>query len=282
VFHSQRLLAKMIELEYGIKDVKKEEVRLNVLGLNHFTWITYASYKTYDLMPLFKKYALEYAEKGLPLRETDTDPDNYFRNINKVCFDLFNRYGTIACSGDRHLAEFMPPWYLKDPATVKSWGFDLTPVPYRKERRAEKLKQRERIVSGQERFELENSGEEGTELMKALLGLNDVVTNVNIPNVGQNEGLPLGAVVESNAVFELNAVRPAFAGKLPSPVNILSYKHAANQIMLIEAGIKKDAGLAFHAFLSDNLVAPLSAADAEKLFTEMTQNTKEYLKGWSL
>ncbi len=40
-------------------------------------------------------------------------------------FDLFKKYGWIAAAGDRHLAEFMPPIYLKDPETVASWKFGL-------------------------------------------------------------------------------------------------------------------------------------------------------------
>jgi alpha-galactosidase len=115
--------------------------------------------------------------------------------------------------------------------------------------------------------------------MKALLGLSEIVTNVNIPNIGQAEGLPIGAVVETNSVFSKNAVRPVFAGKLPDAVNTIVSKHAVNQQLLIEAGVKKDIELAFHVFLNDNLMT-LDIKDAEKLFGEMTDNTKKYLSGW--
>ena len=54
--------------------------------------------------------------------------------------------------------------------------------------------------------------------MRALLGLGDFVTNVNIPNVGQIPNLPLGAVVETNAVFRSDTITPVFAGEIPGEI----------------------------------------------------------------
>lgn len=36
----------------GLKDVKREDIQVNVLGINHFTWFDYASYKGIDLFPI--------------------------------------------------------------------------------------------------------------------------------------------------------------------------------------------------------------------------------------
>ena len=278
VFHAQHLFARMLKDEHGI-DADRDEIKVNVTGVNHFTWITRASYKTYDLMPVFAKYAKLYAETGMPLGGSDSDSSNTFRNLNRVAFDLFNRYRAVPCAGDRHIAEFMPPWYLKDPETARGWGFDLTPVANRKKGRASKLERRARIVSGEEQFALKRSGEEGTEQMKALLGHGGILTNVNVPNVGQAEGLPHNAIVETNAVFEKDLLAPVFAGRLPEPLNRIVYEHAANQLLLTEAGIKKDTELAFNVFLNDSLMT-LNVKDAERLFGEMLENTKEYLPGW--
>jgi len=281
VFHSQKLLAKMAETEYGIPKIEKNEIKINVSGINHFTWLTNASYKTRDLMPVFKKYAREYAKTGYKLADSDADETNFFRNMNRVCFDLFNRYGAVPCAGDRHIAEFMPPWYLHSPDAALKWGFALTPVHMRIKARQKKLEQSARIVAGDEKFNIKRSGEEGTEQIKALLGLSELSTNVSAPNAGQAEGLPMGAVVETNAVFGLNAVRPVFAGRLPEPVSRIVYERAANQMMLTDACIKKDIGLAFSAFLNDSLVT-IGVKEAEELFSEMVENTKEYLPGWKL
>ena len=56
VFGTQKLLAKLVEEELGIKDVQRHEIEVNVLGLNHFTWFDKASYKGIDLFPVFQNY----------------------------------------------------------------------------------------------------------------------------------------------------------------------------------------------------------------------------------
>lgn len=279
VFHAQELLAAMLRTEHNVAQVTRGDIQLNVMGVNHFTWIDQAAYRSTDLMPLFAAFADKYAETGYALGEGDKDTGNPFRNLNKVCFDLFRRYGVIPAAGDRHVAEFMPPWYLKDPETSERWGFTLTPVSWRKANRARLVQKRARILSGAEAFEPHKSGEEGTEQIKALLGLREMVTNVNLPNIGQMEGFVPGAVVETNAVFSRDVVRPVFAGKLPEAVNLLETRHAMNQQCLIRACADKDINLAFNVFLNDNLMT-LDIADAEKLFTQMLANTRAYLPGW--
>ena len=77
-----------------------------------------------------------------------------FACAHRVKFDLFQKYGWIAAAGDRHLAEFMPPIYLKEiPQTVASWKFGLTTVTWRKEDLKKRLEKSKRLVSGEEQVE---------------------------------------------------------------------------------------------------------------------------------
>ena len=46
-------------------------------------------------------------------------------------------------------------------------------------------------MNGTMPFVLEKSGEEGVGMLKALLGLGDLVTNVNFENTGQIANLPV-------------------------------------------------------------------------------------------
>ena len=71
--------------------------------------------------------------------------NNFFDCSHRVKFDLFRRYGKIAAAGDRHLAEFMPPWYLQNPETARRWGFTLTPVSWRWEDLDNRLARRARL-----------------------------------------------------------------------------------------------------------------------------------------
>ena len=220
-------------------------------------------------MPIYAKFVDKYYEEG-------------FRNTHRVKFDLFKRYGLIAAAGDRHLVEFLPgPWYLKDRETVAFWKFPLIHVQSRMDELEKRLARSKRLVNDEEPFELKASGEEGVRQIKALLGLGDLITNVNLPNRGQAPDLPEGAVVETNAVFSKDSVRPVLAGTLPVPVRNLVMRQVFNQETVVEAGFERDKELAFQAFVNDPLVN-IDLKDAKALFDEMLENTKAYLPGYDV
>ena len=276
VFGTQKVIAAMVQKDMGIEKVDRHEIKVNVQGINHFTWLNEISYKGIDLMPMYARFAKEYAETGFTDGKDDNWMNNSFSSANMVKFDLFNRYSVVAAAGDRHLAEFCPPWYLKNPESVKSWKFGLTTVAYRKEQLKERLAKSARLVSGEEKMALSVSGEEGVMQMKALKGMTTLVTNVNIPNYGQIPNLPLGSVVETNAVFSHNSLKPVFAGAIDPAVQALILPHCQNQKMTVEAVATKNLELAFNAFCNDPLMTA-SQRDAKALFDEMVNNTKKYL-----
>lgn len=282
VFNTQKLLAAALEDMEGIKGITREEIKINVLGINHFTWLDKASYKNIDLLPIYKRFVDKYHLTGFETQKAGHWMNDHFGSCNRVQFDLFKRYGLIAAAGDRHLAEFMQGnWYIENPAQVMEWKYSLTPVNWRKEDLKERLAKSERLVKGEEQFELVDTGEEGVRQIKAILGLEDLVTNVNVPNKGQVANLPLGAIVETNAVFRRDEVAPILAGTLPAGIASIAARHIANTQMTLEAALEKDKEKAFLAFINDPLVS-IGIEDARELLDEMLINTAEYLKGWTL
>jgi len=283
VFGTQKVLKDITEKVLGIAGIERSEIHVNVLGINHFTWFDYASYKGIDIFPIYRDYIKEHFEEGI------NDPDSNWANScfacsHRVKFDLFQNYGLIAAAGDRHLAEFMPgDLYLKDPETVLQWKFALTSVAWRKEDLKERLAKSRRLVSGEEEVELKPSGEEGIQLMKALCGLERVISNVNIPNTNrQITNLPEDAVVETNAVFERDAIRPVIAGALPEGVLRLTMPHVKNHETTLQAALTYDRSLVVKAFLNDPLVkGRASEEEVGKLVDDMIRDTMKYLpKGW--
>ncbi len=281
VFGTQKVLIEAMEDILGIKGVKREEIKINVLGVNHFTWITDARYKNIDLFPVYREFALKYKETGV-IRPKTANWNKYMSFLEKVKFDLFLRYGVIAAAGDRHLAEFCPgDWYLKSREQVEDWCFALTPVSYRRETYAQRDEKAKRLCAGEEKFVIEPTEEDGVKQLRAILGLEDFVTNVNMPNKGQISDLPYDAVVETNASFCSGSVRPVCAGALPMNVRSLVAGVSARQEMVVEAGLLRDPDLAYQAFVSDPLVR-LTPDESKKLFDEMINNTKNYLKMYKI
>ena len=273
VFNTQELIAKAISEATGDVITERKTIKTNVVGVNHFTWITDVRYRDYDANGIYSAFVNKYYESGIE----KADPTSVFESAHKVKFDLYRRYGVIAAAGDRHLAEFCEGnWYLKNPEQVESWGFALTPVSWRKKDLGDRLNRSERLRSGEEEVKIENTGEDGVRQIRALLGLGDYTTNVNIPNRGQIPNLPFGVIVETNAVFRDDRVDPVFAGPVPEGVWQLVSRAADAQTMVARAGQQRDLELAFKAFANDPLVN-LDLPTARKLFDEMVENTKEYL-----
>lgn len=277
VFGTQKLLAAMLKDQKGIENVTRQEIDIGVTGINHFTWITKASCRGMDLFPLYRNFAKKHYKTGFSENTDFNWMNDSFACAHRVKFDLFLRHGLIAAAGDRHLAEFLPSWYyLKDPETVRQWMFGLTTVDYRIQDLHKRLARSKRLLSGEEQFELKPSGEEGILLIKALLGLKDKISNVNLPNRGQVANLPLGTVVETNARFSRDSIAPVFSGSLPNDVLGLVMRHAVNQAGTVEAGLRKDRDFAFRVFQNDPRIA-LSVNDARQLFDLMVENTQKYL-----
>ncbi|MCD6520683.1 MAG: alpha-glucosidase/alpha-galactosidase [Anaerolineae bacterium] len=280
VFGVQELLAELVEKYLGAPRPNRREIEVNVLGINHFTWIDHATYKGHDLLELVRHHIAQEGVLRPYTKEEVLSWNSYFACAHQVKYQLFKHYGVLAAAGDRHLAEFVPG-FLTDEETVYRYGFSLTPISYRYQRWEEAPAKIKAIMEGKEPFKLEHSSEEGTEQMCALLGLGDMMTNCNLPNEGQIPNLPLGAVVETNAYFSRDSVRPLTAGPLPEGVINLVEPHVRNQEMIVEAALTRDVDLAFQAVFSDPLTTlPIDKAWA--MFQEMLQATKEWLPGFDI
>lgn len=276
VFGTEKILAQIVAEKLGLEKIDRHEIEVNVIGINHFTWFDYASYKGIDLFPIYREFIKDHFEEGLDERDANW-ANSCFACKHRVKMDLFNKYGLIAAAGDRHLAEFMPgDMYLKDPETVRSWGFDLTSVKWRKEDLQNRLAKSGRLVRGEEQINLLPTGEEGILLIKALCGLTRIVSNVNIPNTSrQIPNLPEEAVVETNALFGRDSIRPIYAGEMPENIRELVMPHIENHERILEASKTRDVNLVVESFMNDPVTkgAHASEDDIRKLVTDMMNAT---------
>lgn len=279
VFSTQRMLASLVEKYLAVSPTpSRKEIQVNVIGINHFTWIDRAFYRKVDLLALARRHTAEPGVIRPYTREEVESWHDWFRSVDQVKFELFKRYGILAAAGDRHLVEFMPG-FTRSPEELFRWGVIRTPVSYRIERCQTAPQKTRDVLEGRTPLLLDASGEEGVAQMRALLGLGDLVTNVNVENRGQISDLPLHAVVETNARFTRDQVQPVVAGALPVGVQSLVARHVSNQEMIVQASRTCDRELAFQAVLNDpaNRLPP---DDTWEMFSEMLRGSRGFLPGW--
>ncbi len=278
VFGTQKLLSAALAEIKGMTDVPREDICVNVVGVNHFTWFNSAKYQNMDLFPIYREFVDKLYEVGYNKKGLGNWMNNSFSSNARVRMDLFRRFGYIAAAGDRHLAEFMDNGdYLASPACVAEWMFGLTTVEWRKKNLVERLDRSARLLSGEEVFELTDSGEEGMLQMRALLGLSTMVTNINVPNRGQIANLPIGTIVETNAAFRDGTLQPVFAGNVPDSIYPLIARAARENDAILDAGFSEDLTYAFTRFAELNMLKKLTMEEKRELYITMCEGTKKYL-----
>lgn len=273
----RQVVAWIANSEAGAPRWTHRDVELNVLGINHFTFVDAIALDGRDMMPAYRAFMEAHRDSGW--RPVPLDPEDekgrYFEDHYRVKIDLSHRFGICAAAGDRHLAEFMPG---KDYLAVNhDWGFGLTPVDYRRREQAEKRATAAAWDRGEDVPPLERSDEALVDQIAALMGLGRHVSNANMPNRGQVEGLPLGAIVETNVMFSGLGITPLVAGRLPVSLEPVVRAHADRQTALLDAVVEGRYGDLFALFRTDPLVAPLSNGAARAMYSEMIRATSDWL-----
>ncbi|MBN2390017.1 MAG: alpha-galactosidase [Anaerolineae bacterium] len=281
VFGTQEMLAGLVNAHLDVPRPKRHDIKTDIAGVNHFTFATRAMWNGLDLFPILEEHieqdgfwtdrtswSLMAKERGL-----------WFSSQKLVAFDFLRRFGALGAAGDRHLAEFVP-WYLVSEENLHRYGVILTPSSFRlgtwqpPQNAPSVVAQARRDETG-----LRHSGEEGVAQMLALLGVEPLDTNVNLPNVGQLPDLPLGAVVETNAQFRKDSLAPVVPKPLPFGVEILVRRIIDVQALTLEAALMQDKDLAFQAVLNDPLCR-ISVDQAWDMFNELLEANAKMLPGW--
>jgi len=265
---------------YGVRrrlvslfDAAPEDVELQIAGINHLPWLLAATVRGEDALPRLKTGILDRAP--LPTDPSLDAARASFADRWGVKRALFDRYGVIAAAGDRHLAEFFPG-FLADHAHP---GADAGVLPTTVEhRRTGADSARARVaawLAGDEPIPLHRSDEEVSHIIAAITLGRPHLTVVNVPNTGQIDELPRGAIVETMGITGATGAHPLTTGTLPPGLLATLVPHVANQERIVIAALTGDRALALEALVSDPLVP--NAKTAPRMLDEMMTANAAYL-----
>ena len=269
-----------------LEDENKKSVQLNTLleVMADFTSCMamlrnyYTHYHPYNSFSEQEKQFELKKRMGKRLQYLYENTAQLFKSNESLPHEANEVFATLRIPED-YVEEFMPgDEYLKDPETVEKWKFTLTPVSYRKDDLKKRLERSGRLYREEEHIDLKSTGEEGVQLIKALCGLGNRVSNVNLPNYAlQIPNLPREAVVETNALFTFRNVSPLYAGELPEEILKLIHPHVVNHDIIYKAAITKNRALVYEAFRNDpNIHGRLTEDEIHDLVDTMIRNTAEY------
>lgn len=279
IFPTQELIATFAEHKLNIPNISRREVKTNVIGINKFCWINEVMYNGDNLFNIYDEYAKKYADEGVESKNLDYR-NNPYATAHRIKFDMFLRYGLIAASSDRYLADSCPPWYLSNTRNIQSWKIGTMTPSYLRRHKADRINRFRKMINGDEYLKIGWSGTDCVAQIKALLGECNIITNVITRNYGQIANIPLGAIVETNAFLSKNTMKPVYAGSVPEKILVLMHRLVLNNNMLVEAIYQHDLDSVFNALMNDPLVC-LDINRSIELFKQLLTANKAFLEYYS-
>ena len=234
--------------------VPAEAIILDVAGINHLPVILGMQVDGRDGLSLLRSWLAEHSPYEFTAEHIPGIQD-IFHDRLAVKLSLFAKLGVLFGAGDRHVAEFLPGFLNSAAERGDRYGVILTTIEHREELARQRRTGIERFLA-EETSPLAHSDEQLARAMAALAGAGGRADRfiVNVPNVGQIDNLPRGAVVECMAEIDALGVRPLATGALPHAAHAVIAPHVARQELIVEAALtgRREAVLA--ALTSDPLV----------------------------
>ena len=265
VFHTQTFIAELVSKWFDVSKPDRREIKLDITGVNHFTWVTGATWNGLDLMPRLRALAQDEASyKDLTeVAKRRIEEEKWFDSDHIIALSLLRDFSALGAAGDRHLAEFVP-FFLNSDENLHKYGVVRTPYKWR----CEEDKRKKAKTYSDDELIATLSDEEGVDIMRSLMGDRTLYTNINRPNEGQISYLPKGRIVESNGFISNDSIRPVVSQDPPLAVQNMVRRVSDVQEMTLEAIWNSDNELLFSAFLLDPLMS-LSRDKARELFERM-------------
>ena len=254
--------------------VEEQELCVRFGGVNHFFWILDFMVKDKPGYPLLvERLGGRTLDEALHEGETD---EMGFHSHHALCHELYSAYGYLPYVGDRHTAEFLPGYLTPHPDVLARFKLVRTSVEERRERRGRARQVTLDLAAGK-REPFPRSRETAVDIMVAVAYGRPFVDVLNLPNVGQIDNLPRGAVVETPGLVDSPGFCPITTGSLPPILEQIVAPHCRCQQMTLEAALRGDRELALQALMADPLCAHLSPSDVRAMGEELMRATQAWL-----
>ncbi len=277
VFGTQDYLADLATKWLSIERPSREEIELEIAGVNHFTFATRAQYQGVDLLACLREdmNAQDYFDSRVKEAERAKLDGKWFESEHLIAARMLQKYGALGAAGDRHLVEFLPG-YLSSEAELHRWGVIVTPFSWRLERWKKSHDNPDQMLQD----DLKPSGEEGVQQIEALLGIKPYVTNVNLPNRGQMVGGGEGTIVETYAFISRDRITPLVGPALPCALDGLVQRAISEQDLTMRSIRTRNYSYALQALMLHPLVSKPPEI-VEGMFREMVDYNKDMLTDFS-
>lgn len=275
VFETYRVLMDI----FGLKT--EDELKVRFGGINHFFWILDIRIHGKDGYKMLrnKLKAKNFAE----LLERIHEDEAGFASRSWIAGELFNEFGFLPYTGDRHISEFFSRYLAPNKSRIKKYRLVRTTIDERRERLSNHTNWLKAVLAGKDinrwkwKWNPEPSREAAADIISTLAFGGEFVDVMNVPNKGQISNLPYDSIVETLGLINPCGFIPLAVGELPKQILHLVLPHVINQDLIVEAGIEGDFEKAFTALANDPLCSHLTYPDIRRMGKELLEANKQYL-----
>lgn len=196
------------------------DVSAQIVGFNHYTWLTHFRHKGQDAYPLIDRWIEERSASFWRSGE-------YPEAMSPGAVDTYRMYGlfpigdAVRCAG--------PWWHHTDAQAKEHWygksgGFDSeigwTRYLQHKGEHQQALVQlaKQPTAALLEKYPLHGSGEQHIPIVDAIVNNKETVLELNVPNDGCLDGVPDDVLVEIPVVVSGRGIQGVRVGRLPASV----------------------------------------------------------------
>ena len=240
--HSVQHTAEELAHDIGIP---LEEINYVVAGINHVAFYLRFERNGKDLYPEIRRVI---EERRVP-------------ETNRVRYEMFKRLGYFVTESSEHFSEYVP-WFIKRGREdlIKRFNIPLDEYPRRCETQVAAWEQlREQLEDPDAPLDIRRSVEFGSLIIDSLETGTPRVVYGNVPNDNLIDNLPRGCCVEVPCVVDSNGVQAVRIGEIPVQLAALMQTNINVQALTVEAILKEDPQLIYHAAMFD----PHTAAELD-------------------
>jgi alpha-galactosidase len=194
----------------------------------------------------------------------------------RLRFELFERFGVLPGSSDTHVAEFFAGFVTPESDWGRAWGAHEYGIEGHRADKAGDDAEAAAVVASDEISRLP-SGELVAPLLDGLLSGTARTLPVNLPNTGQVEGLPTGAVVECMGVASAAGVKARDVARVPGWLGEQLRRVVASQELTVDAAITGDRTTVLEAMLTDPMAGSRPYDSVVAMTDELLHATAPWL-----
>ena len=255
-------------------DAEEEDLSVRFGGVNHFFWILDFAVRGDPGYPLLRK---KLGDESLnTVLHRGTVDLHGFHSHHALFSELYEQYGYMTYVGDRHTCEYLPGYLTPTPDVLDRFQLKRTSVEARRTQRVQKRQYALNLAAGKEPAP-KRSRETAVDITRAIAYGRPFFDVVNLPNDGQIDSLPRGAIVETLGLVDQLGFRPVASGSLAPVIQQLVEPHCICQLMTLEAAITGDRELALQALMIDPLCSHLPPSDVRTMGMELMGACQEWL-----